>query len=259
MTDTVFDLSGNVAVVTGGNGGIGRGVALALAQAGADIAIFARDAAKSQETCEAIEAIGRKAAAFSCDVRRRAEIDAAVAGTLSAFGRISIVVNNSGIARLAPHELLSEADWDSVLDTNLKGALLTAQACFPSLRANGRGKVINIGSEYSLFGASRNLAYGASKGALLTLTYGLADAWARHNIQVNAILPGIIETDIWGASLEASDLRTRMEKRTPAGRIGLPGDVGPVSVFLASHASDFVTGQWIAVDGGFNVADPINR
>ncbi|MCE7929243.1 MAG: SDR family oxidoreductase [Dehalococcoidia bacterium] len=253
----LFDLSGEVAFITGGNGGIGRGIALGLASAGADIAIAARDSSKSQSVRAEVEALGRRAVAVDCDVTSRTSIDGAVKAALDAFGKISVVVNNAGIGRSSPPETLSEDDWDAVVDTNLKGTLLVSQACFGALVANGRGKIINIGSEYSLFGSAIGLPYGASKGGVITLTYGLADAWAVHNIQVNALLPGVIETDIWRGSLAVPDFRARLERRTPAARIGLPEDMAGPAVFLASRASDFVTGQWFAVDGGVNIADPV--
>ncbi len=253
----LFNLSGEVAFITGGNGGIGRGIALGLAAAGADVAIAARDSGKSEAVRNEIEALGRRAVAVDCDVTSRASIDEAVKATLAALGKISIVVNNAGIARGGPPATLDEADWDAVVDTNLKGTLLVSQACFPALTANGRGKIINIGSEYSLFANPNGLPYGASKGGVITLTFGLADAWASHNIQVNAIIPGVIETDIWRGALAVPDFRSRLERRTPAGRIGLPEDLAGPAVFLASRASDFVTGQWFAVDGGVNIADPV--
>lgn len=252
-----FDLTGEAAFITGGNGGIGRAIALGLARAGADVAIAARDSMKSETVRAEVAALGRQAVAVDCDVTSKANVDQAVQAALAALGKISIVINNAGISRGGPPESISEADWDAVVDTNLKGALLVAQACFPALVANGRGKVVNIASEYSLFGNANGLPYGASKGGVITLTYGLADAWARHSIQVNAVIPGIIETDIWRGSLSIPEFRARLERRTPAGRIGLPDDVAGPVVFLCSHAADFVTGQWFAIDGGVNIADPL--
>jgi len=259
VTDGPFDLSGEVAFVTGGNGGIGRAMAMALAQAGADVAIAARDHERSLSVQREIEALGRRAAAFTCDVSNSTDVDRAVNATLGSLGKISIVVNNAGISRFSPPEALAEADWDAVVDVNLKGSFLVARACFPALVANGRGKIINIASGYSLFGTTTNLPYGASKGGVLTLTYGLANSWAQYGIQVNAVIPGVIETDIWRGAFENVEFRKRMEQRTPAGRVGQPQDLGGVAVFLASRASDFVTGQWIAVDGGLFTADLVAR
>lgn len=255
----LFDLSGEAAFITGGNGGIGRGIALGLAAAGADIAIAARDSRKSDSVRAEVEALGRRAVTVDCDVTSRASIDEAVKAALAALGKISIVVNNAGIGRGGPPETLTEDDWDAVVDTNLKGTLLVSQACFPALVANGRGKIINIGSEYSIFGFPNGLPYGASKGGVITLTFGLADAWAAHNIQVNALIPGVIETDIWRGALSIPDFRGHLVRRTPAGRIGLPDDLAGPAVFLSSRASDFVTGQWFAVDGGINIADPVTH
>ena len=220
MANGPFDLSGEVAFVTGGNGGIGRAIAIALAAAGADVIVAARDAAKSGAVVDEVTAAGNRCLAVPCDVSRRESVGSAVERATAAFGKLTIVVNNAGFGRVAAPDKLSEDDWDLVLDTNLKGAFLASQACFPALQANGRGKVINIGSEYSLFGSTRNVPYSVSKGGLMTLTYSLADAWARHNIQVNAILPGIIDTDIWGGSLDEPDLRQRMERRTPPAASG---------------------------------------
>ncbi len=253
----LFDLRDDVALVTGGNAGIGRGMAEALAAAGAAIVIAARDEARNADTVAAIIAAGGRATAVTCDILRRDHIERALQTAVAAYGKLSVVVNNAGMNKGGPAETYPEADWDRVIDLNLKANLVVAQVAFPALVANGRGKVINNGSEYSMFGSSNGVAYAASKGGVVQLTKSLASAWGVHNIQVNAVLPGIIESDLWGTRLEEGEFRTRMVKRTPAGRIGLPSDLGGVTVFLASRASDFITGQSIAVDGGFCIADPL--
>jgi 2-deoxy-D-gluconate 3-dehydrogenase len=249
-----FDLSGNVAIVTGGNGGIGRGIALALAAAGADVAIAARNADKTAAVVAEIEALGRRALGVPCDVLRKADIDAAVAATIETLGRPSILVNNSGIARGGRPERMSEQDWDDVVDTNLKACFLFAQAVYPSMKELGRGKVINIGSEYSLFGSAQVVSYSASKGGVVQLTKSLAVAWAPDNIQVNCIIPGWIVTDMTAGGYANPEFHARILARTPAGRWGEPEDCGGPAVFLASRASDFVTGVSIPVDGGYAVA-----
>ncbi|MGE5594568.1 MAG: SDR family NAD(P)-dependent oxidoreductase [Hyphomicrobiales bacterium] len=254
----LFDLTGEVAFVTGGNRGIGRGMARALAKAGAAVAIAARDQAKTADAVAEIEAAGGKALGLACDVTARASVERALQATLETFGKLSILVNNAGISRVSSPEKHTEQDWDAVVDTNLKAVMFVSQAAYPALVANGRGKVINIGSEYSIFGAMRNISYGASKGGVVQLTKGLASAWARKNIQVNAILPGIIDTEIWGEALDAeAEFTKRMVARTPAGRVGYPDDLAGVTVLLASRGSDFITGQAIVVDGGFAIADPL--
>ena len=254
----LFDLAGKVAMVTGGNGGIGRGMAVALAGAGARIAVAARDAAKTADTVAAITAAGGTALGVACDVNDRASVGEAVAAAVRELGGLDILVNNAGVARIASPEKLAEEDWDAVVDTNLKAVMFTSQAAFPAMKEAGGGKVINVGSEYSIFGSNRNVAYAASKGGVVQLTKSLASSWARFNIQVNAVLPGVIETDIWGGSLGQSEFALRMAKRTPAGRNGLPEDLAGVTIFLAGRGSDYVTGTAIPVDGGFCIADPIN-
>jgi 2-deoxy-D-gluconate 3-dehydrogenase len=255
--EALFDLSDDVAIVTGGNGGIGRAMAEALAAAGAAVVIAARNEAKNAATVGAIVAAGGRASAVVCDVTSRDDLEKAVDTALHAYGKLTVLVNNAGINRLGQPEVHSIADWDAVLETNLTAGLVAAQVAFPAMRAAGRGKVIMNGSEYSLFGAVNNPGYGASKGAIVALTKGLASAWGRYNIQVNAVLPGIIETELWGGSLENEAFRAKMVKRTPAGRVGEPADLRGITVFLASRASDFITGQSIAVDGGFCIADPL--
>lgn len=249
-----FDLSGSVAIVTGGNGGIGRGIALGLAKAGAHIALAARNQDKLAATKAEIDALGRKCLALSCDVTKRADIESAIQRTRDELGIPTVLVNNAGIGRGSRPEKHSEADWDAVLDVNLKACFVFAQAMFPSMKEAGRGKVINIGSEYSLFGSSRVVSYSASKGGVIQLTKSLAVAWAPDNIQVNCIIPGWIVTDMTARGHADPEFNARILARTPAGRWGEPHDCGGPAVFLASHASDFVTGVSIPVDGGYAVA-----
>ncbi len=250
----LFDLSGRVAVVTGGNGGIGLGMARGLAQAGAAVVVAARNAAKSAAAVRELTALGAQAAAVEVDVRREAACRAMVEATVARFGRLDILVNNAGTnIRKQPQEYTLE-EWHTVLDTNLTSAFLCAQAAYPAMVRAGGGKIINVGSMMSLFGASFAAPYAASKGGIVQLTRALATAWARDNIQVNAILPGWIDTDLTRRAREQiAGLHERVLARTPAGRWGVPDDLAGIGVFLASPASDFITGTAIPVDGGYSI------
>lgn len=249
-----FSLTDRVAIVTGGNGGIGRGIALALARAGADVAIAARNASKLEATEAEIRALGRRCLALSCDVTDRHDIEAAITRTKAELGHPEILVNNAGVAGGGRPESIPEETWDQVLDTNLKACFVFSQAIHPSMKTLGRGKIINIGSEYSLFGSARVAPYSASKGGVVQLTKSLAVAWAKDNIQVNCIIPGWITTDMTAPAKEDTAFYEQIIARTPARRFGEPEELGGVAVLLSSRAGDFVTGQSIAVDGGFSVA-----
>jgi 2-dehydro-3-deoxy-D-gluconate 5-dehydrogenase len=249
-----FDLSGRVAIVTGGNGGIGRGIALGLAKAGADIAIAARNAEKLESTAAEIRALGRRCAAIGCDVTKRSDIEAAITRTKAELGHPEILVNNAGVTGGGRPESIPEETWDRVLDTNLKACFVFAQAAYPSMKTVGRGKIINIGSEYSLFGSPTVLPYSASKGGVVQLTKSLAVAWAKDNIQVNCIIPGWITTDMTAPAIENKEFYDGIIARTPARRFGEPEELGGVAVLLASKAGDFVTGQSICVDGGYSIS-----
>lgn len=248
-----FDLSGRVAIVTGGNGGIGLGMAQGLAEAGAHVAVAARNRAKSAQAVKELEAIGAQAIAVETDVAREASVVALMAAALKRFGRLDILVNNAGInIRKAP-EAYSLEEWQQIIQINLTSAFLCSKAAYPHLVSAGGGKIINVGSMLSIFGASFAAAYGASKGGIVQLTKALASAWAKDRIQVNAILPGWIDTDLTRqARKDVPGLNERVLARTPAGRWGMPDDLAGVAVFLASPASDFVTGAVIAVDGGYS-------
>ncbi|MBI2544882.1 MAG: glucose 1-dehydrogenase [Candidatus Rokubacteria bacterium] len=249
-----FDLKGKVAIVTGGNGGIGLGMARGLAAAGASVAVVARDTAKSAAAVKALEALGAQAFAVEVDVSREASVAAMVQAVVERFGRLDILVNNAGINIRKPPETYTLDEWRRILDTNLTSAFLGSKAVYPLMLKAGGGKIINVGSMLSLFGASFAAAYGASKGGIVQLTRGLASAWAKDNIQVNAVLPGWIDTDLTvQARKDVPGLHDRVLARTPAGRWGVPDDLAGVAVFLASPASDFVTGAAIPVDGGYSI------
>ena len=248
----MFNLTGKVAVVTGGNGGIGLGMARGLARAGACIVIVGRNAAKSQAAAAELQALGTEAAAVEADVVDEAAVARLMAQVAERWGRLDILVNNAGINIRKPAQDLSLDEWRSVVDTNLTSAFLCARGAYPLLRGAGGGKVINIGSMTSIFGASFAPAYSASKGGIVQLTKALATSWAADRIQVNAVLPGWIDTELTRtARLQVAGLHERVLARTPAGRWGEPDDLAGVAVFLASRASDFVTGAAIPVDGGY--------
>ncbi len=250
----LFDLSGKVAIVTGGNGGIGLGMARGLALAGAAVAIVGRNEPKSNAAVAGIEQHGGKAISVVADVADKSAVAAMVETTLRALGRVDILVNNAGInIRKAP-DALDLDEWDSVIKTNLTSAFLCSQAVHPAMKAAGGGKIINIGSMMSIFGASFAPAYAASKGGIVQFTRSCAVAWAADNIQANAILPGWIDTDLTRRARQQIDgLHDRVLARTPAARWGESADFAGIAVFLSSAASDFVTGTAIPVDGGFSI------
>jgi 2-deoxy-D-gluconate 3-dehydrogenase len=250
----IFDLTGRVAIVTGGNRGIGLGIAEGLAQAGAKVMIAARDLALSEQVAARLREGGADAAFCITDIGAPESCAAMAEATLQAFGRLDILVNNAGIMIGGAPETTALADWERVLAINLTGAFLCAQAVFPAMQRQGGGKIINLGSLASIFGTARGAAYAASKGGIVQLTKSLAVSWGPENIQVNAILPGYIESEL--------TLRAEAEKpgsfaaklaRTPAGRIGTPQDIAGAAIFLAGAASDYITGVSIPIDGGYGV------
>jgi 2-deoxy-D-gluconate 3-dehydrogenase len=249
----LFDLTGRVAVVTGGNGGIGLGMAKGLAQAGAAIVVAGRQADKNAAAVKEIEALGTKASAVAVDVKDEASVNAMVAQAVAQFGRLDILVNNAGMSIRKPPQDYTLAEWQQVIDINLTGAFLCSHAAYPAMVKAGGGKMINIGSMMSIFGAPYAAAYAASKGGIVQMSKAMATAWAKDNIQVNAILPGWIDTDLTKAARQqVQGLHERVLARTPAGRWGVPDDFAGTAVFLASAASDFVTGAALAVDGGYS-------
>jgi 2-dehydro-3-deoxy-D-gluconate 5-dehydrogenase len=254
MKTSPFDLGGKVAIVTGGNGGIGLGMARGLAEAGAGIAIVARNEAKSAAAVAELKQAGAKAISVTADVTDKAAVTAMVERVKREFGRIDILVNNAGINIRKPPHALDLEEWDSVIRTNLTSAFLCSQAVHPAMKEAGGGKIINIGSMMSIFGASFAPAYAASKGGIVQFTRSCAVAWAADNIQVNAVLPGWIDTDLTRrARQEIDGLHDKVLARTPAARWGAIADFAGIAVFLSSSGSDFVTGTAIPVDGGFSI------
>src|SRR5271166_1802179 len=250
---TPFDLKGRVAVITGGNARIGFGIAQGLAAAGAAIVVAGRRSQKNLEAARAIAAFNVKTAAIEVDICEEASCRAMVQTTVERFGRIDILVNNAGTNIRKQPEAYTLAEWNKVLNTNLTGAFVCAHAAYPHMKNGGTGKIVNIGSMLSIFGSSFAAAYAASKGGIVQMTKALACAWAKDNIQVNVILPGYIDTPLTKAARkEVPRLNEHVLARTPAGRWGEPADLAGIAVFLASSASDFVTGAAIPVDGGYS-------
>jgi 2-deoxy-D-gluconate 3-dehydrogenase len=250
----LFDLSGRVAIITGGNGGIGLGMGRGLAGAGAGVMVAGRNPEKNAAAVAELKGLGAQAAAVEVDVTDPRSCEAMVNSTVAAFGHVDILINNAGIGiRKQPEDYALE-EWHKVMETNLTSAFTCSRAVYPEMCKRGGGKIINIGSMMSIFGASFSAPYAASKGGIVQLGKSLATAWAKDDIQVNTILPGWINTDLTiKARKEVSGLHERVLARTPAGRWGEPDDHAGIAVFLASAASDFVTGTSIPVDGGFSV------
>jgi len=252
--DELFSLKQKVAIVTGGNGGIGKGIALGLASVGADIAIVARNPQKTRAAADEIrQAYGVRCLELQCDVTDETAVQQMAENVNQHLGRIDILVNNAGVnIRKLPQDCTA-ADWDQVLAGNLRSAFLCAKSVYPAMKAGGGGKIINIGSMTSLFGGAKLAPYSASKGGIVQLTRSLACAWTAENIQVNAILPGFIDTEFTQqARKEISGLHEKVIARTPVGRWGEPRELAGSAIFLASPASDFVTGVALPVDGGFS-------
>ncbi len=249
----LFNLAGKVAIVTGGNGGIGLGMARGLAEAGAKIAVVGRDQAKSNAAAaDLTTTTGAEALPFIADVSDSAQVERVVGEIVTRMKRIDILINNAGINIRKPPQDLSEDDWRKVIDVNLTSAFLMSKAVYPEFKRSGGGKIINIGSMTSIFGAGFAAAYATSKGGIVQLSKSLALAWAEDNIQVNAILPGWFDTDLTErARAEISGLHERVLARIPHGRWGKPEDIAGTAVWLASPASHYVTGIAVAVDGGY--------
>jgi 2-dehydro-3-deoxy-D-gluconate 5-dehydrogenase len=252
QSDNPFDLSGRVAVVTGGNGGIGRGIALGLAQAGSAVAVLARNEEKNQRVMDELNALGVPALAVRIDVIERGQLQPALQKVEETLGPVNILVNNAGTVALGGILDQDPGDWDRVIETNLNACFLLSKLAAQSMVRQRLGKIINIASEYSLFGSGIAPSYSASKGALVQLTKSMAIELAPFNIQVNAIAPGWIDTDMV-APVKTMPLYQEIIARTPAGRFGSPDEFAGTAVYLASPASDFVTGTTLFVDGGYTI------
>ena len=249
----LFKLNGKVAIVTGGNGGIGLGMATGLAQAGASIVVVGRNKAKSESAAKLLQKeSGVRTLVVTADVSLPEDVERAVAETRVHFGRIDILFNNAGInVRKQPQDLPFE-DWQNVLNVNLTSAFLLSKAVYPAMKKAGGGKIVNIGSMTSIFGAGFAAAYASSKGGIVQLTKSLALAWAPDNIQVNAILPGWFDTELTEKAREQiPGLHERVLARIAVGRWAKPADMAGTAIWLASASSDYVTGIAVPVDGGY--------
>jgi 2-deoxy-D-gluconate 3-dehydrogenase len=250
---TLFDLKNRVALITGGNGGIGLGMAKGLAQAGVSVVIGGRNRTKAESALSDLRSLGSPAEFVELDVLDETSCRQAVSQAADRFGRLDILVNNAGTTVRKQPEDLTAQEWHLVMNTNLTGAFLCSQAAYPHMVRAGGGKIINIGSMMSVFASSYGAPYAASKGGIVQLAKSMAVAWAKDNIQVNAVLPGWIDTELTqGARRQVQGLHEKVLARTPAQRWGVPGDFAGIAVFLAAPASNFITGVAIAVDGGYS-------
>jgi 2-dehydro-3-deoxy-D-gluconate 5-dehydrogenase len=250
----LFDLTGKVAIVSGGGSGIGLGIAKGLSQAGARVVIVGRNAEKLQAAARMLsEQTGGEFVPFAADVADERQVESLVGSVADRFARIDILFNNAGINIRRPPQEMKIEEWRSVMDINLTSAFLMSKAVYPAMKGAGGGKIVNTGSMASLFGAAYAAPYAASKGGIVQLTKSLALAWAADNIQVNAILPGWFKTEMTDrARVEVPGLSERVSARIPAGRWAQPDDMAGAAIWLASRASDYVTGAAIPVDGGYS-------
>ena len=253
MSLELFDLSGKVAMVTGGTRGLGEVSAMALGKAGADVAVCGRDTADLDRVSRAIEAHGRKAGAFVVDVTSKSSVQAGVQQILKHFGKVDILVNNAGVNYRVPVLEIPEEKWDLVINTNLKGYFLVAQAVAPQMIERGYGKVINMSSILGAVGLPNQVAYASSKGGVDQMTKVMAIEWAKKGVRVNAIGPTYFETELVAQLRNDPERFNFINERTPMGRWGYPPELEGIVIFLASSASDFITGQTIYIDGGWTI------
>ena len=241
-------------MVTGASGGLGRAIAIAFAEAGAAVAVAARSKPRLEETAHEVEQRGVRALVAPTDVTSFADVESCMARTVEELGRLDVIVNNAGIARITPLAEASPEDWRSIVDTNLTGVFHGCRAAAPHLIRQGAGKVINLASVLAAVGLPGYSLYAATKGGIISLTRALAVEWARHNIQVNAIAPGWFVTEMNGEAFGDPRIRERLTRDIPARRTGRLEEIGPLAVYLASSGADFMTGQTLFLDGGHTAA-----
>jgi 2-deoxy-D-gluconate 3-dehydrogenase len=252
MKNDLFDLDGKVAIVTGASRGLGKAMAIGLAKAGADVVVT--DILDVSKVVEEIKKIGRKSTGLLVDVSNKSSVEAMVKQTLEKFGRIDILVNNAGILRMGNAESLSKDDWDKVINVNLTGQFLCAQAVGAQMiQLKKGGRIINISSIAGIGGYSQAVAYNASKAGVISLTKTLAVEWARHNINVNAICPGVFATDMTADFLESEEFKKSIKNNVPLGRYATPDEIIGTTIYFSSKASDYVTGHSLVIDGGWTI------